>query len=121
MQPTKECTVKFYDQDGAAVAYLDEDGETIYAWGGKPLAFVEGQDIFSFAGKHLGWLENGWVIDHDGGHSYFTENASGGPMKPLKQLQNLKGLKEFLPFKGFKEFVPFKPFRSNAWGKRLFG
>ncbi|MBX5253331.1 hypothetical protein HJC03_23465 [Rhizobium sp. NLR4b] len=113
--------MKFYDQNGAAKAYLDEDGETIYAWGGKPLAYLDGENIYSFEGKHLGWFEDGWVIDHDGGHSYFTDGAADGPFKPFKQFENVKGFKEFLPFKGFQEFVPFKPFRSAGWGKNLFG
>lgn len=112
--------MKFYDSNGAAVAYLDADGETIYAWGGKPLGYLSGDNIYAFGGEHLGWFEDGWIIDHAGGHSFFTDRSVGGPVLPYKQFEAFKGFKEFLPFKGYQAYAPYKPYRSTGWGKNIF-
>lgn len=43
----------FNDRHGAAVAYLAEDGETIYLWNDRPVAYLADDSVFSFSGKHL--------------------------------------------------------------------
>ncbi len=50
--------------------------------------------MYSFEGSHLGWFENGWVFDLHGCRVFFSENATGGPMKPVKNVKPVKGVKE---------------------------
>jgi hypothetical protein len=113
--------MNFYDREGAAIAYLHENDETIYSWGGEAIAYLNGTNVYAFSGQHLGWLQKGWILDHHGGNSYFTEDATGGPLKPLKQLKSLKGLRELRPTKGLRSLAPLKPLRSTQWGDEIFG
>lgn len=105
----------FYDASGRPHAYSD-DGETIYTFGGRPVAFLDGDSVYSFSGKHLGFFENGQVWDHSGCTVLFTDGASGGPLKPLKSLKPLKGLKQLKPLKGLKQIKPLKPLKGMSWG-----
>jgi len=104
----------FYNQNGQAYAYSD-DGEYIYAFNGRPIAFFDGDSIYSFSGKHLGFFENGQIWDHSGNVVLFTDSSSGGPLKPLRSLKPLKGLKELKPLKGLKELKPLKSLKSMGW------
>lgn len=113
-------SLDFYNQNGEAVAYTD-DGTHIYAWGGKPLAYLSGAHVYSFEGQFRGWFEDGWVRDRNGDAMLFTKTSTGGPMKPFLQFQQFKAFKEFLPFKGFQEFVPFKPFYTLNWSREPLG
>ncbi|MFH1385121.1 MAG: 4-fold beta flower protein [Candidatus Omnitrophota bacterium] len=106
----------FYDQSGYPIAYCD-DGHHIYLFSGKPVAYILEDSVFSFEGHHLGWLHNGWVRDHNGDAVFFTENASGGILKPIPNPRPFKAFKEFLPFKGFRNFPPLKPLWSLEWGE----
>lgn len=104
----------FYDSNGQPYAYTD-DGETIYTFGGVPIAFIDGDSIYSFSGTHMAFFEDGQVWDHSGGVSLFTGQASGGPMKPLKALKPIKGLKSLKPLKGLKALKPLKPLKTLGW------
>jgi hypothetical protein len=106
----------FYDGRGNPFAYSD-DGETIYTFGGEPIAFLNGDSVYSFSGAHLGFFENGQIWDHSGGVVLFADGASGGPMKPLKSLKPLKGLKQLKPLKGLKELKPLKSLKSMSWSR----
>src|SRR5437870_4356594 len=64
----------FYDSSGHAVAYIDDDGESIYLWNGQPVAWVDGDSIYSYSGHYLGWLQNGWVWDLTGRAVFFTDS-----------------------------------------------
>lgn len=79
----------FYDAQRRPFSYSD-DGETIYTFGGRPIAYLDGDSVYSFSGAHVGFFENGQIWDHSGGVALFTDGASGGPMKPLKSLKPLK-------------------------------
>lgn len=104
----------FYDSTGRPYAYSD-DGETIYTFSGKPIAYISGDSLYSYSGKHLAFFEKGQIWDHSGSVLLFTDGASGGPMKPLKALKPLKGLKELKPLKGLKELQPLKALKSMSW------
>jgi hypothetical protein len=104
----------FYDSTGRPYAYSD-DGDTIYTFSGKAVAYISGDSLYSFSGRHLGFFENGQVWDHSGAVVLFTDGASGGPMKPLKALKPLKGLRELKPLKGLKELKPLKALKSMSW------
>lgn len=95
---------------GDPIAYIAwNDGNTIYSFNGRPLAYVdENMNIYGFNGKHLGWFEDGIVWDHQGQRVGFMKQTS--PV--FTQFEPFKGFKQFKPFKGFKQFVPFKPFKS---------
>jgi hypothetical protein len=58
--------ITFYNQSGRAVAYLDDDDESIYLYGSNPVAWLSGESIYSCSGRYLGWFEDGWVLDRSG-------------------------------------------------------
>jgi hypothetical protein len=107
-------SLDFYDVKGAPVAYSD-DGEHIYTFSGRPVAYLHDGSVYSFAGTHLGRFANGLVRDNDGNAVFFSEGASGGPLKPLRQLKPLKGLKQLMPLKGLRGLRPLKPLDSLSW------
>ena len=104
----------FYDQAGAPVVYT-EDGEHLYSFSGEPVGYYSGDSVHSFSGKHLGWCDDGWMRDHAGNAALFTEDASGGPIKPIKQIRPIKGIKQIKPIKGVREIVPIRPIKSLGW------
>lgn len=106
----------FYDCHGHAFAYC-EDGETIYAFSGQPIAYLHGDSIYAFSGVHLGFFEAGQIWNHAGEVILFTNGASGGPMKPLKSLKPLKGLKHLKPIKGLKAMKPLKSLKRMQWAQ----
>jgi hypothetical protein len=106
--------MEFYDKNGSPRIYTD-DGEHLFTFDGKPVAYIHEGMIYDFGGHHLGWLDDGWLINHAGERALFTQGASGGPFKPFTQFLPFKGFKQFLPFKGFREFAPFKPFVTMNW------
>jgi hypothetical protein len=110
----------YYDRTGKPVAYLDDDEVHIYAFDGRPLAYLSGEHVYDFGGKFVAWNSDGWLRDTDGHALLSTDHSQGGPTKPFNQFEPFKGFKQFLPFKGFEEFAPFKPFDSHNWSGRSF-
>lgn len=104
----------FYDESGRAVAYT-EDGEHIFGYSGVPLAYVEGDSVYSYSGAHLGWYLDGWIRDHAGACVYFTEAATGGPIKPMRAVKPVKGVKSILPIRGIKAIKPLRPLNQFDW------
>ena len=109
-------SLDFYDSKGNAIAYTD-DGEHIFTFGGRAVAYISQDSIYSFSGAHLGRFENGLIRDNNGDVAFFTDGATQGPLKPLKSLKPLKGLKELKPLKGLKELRPLKPLSSLGWSR----
>lgn len=109
--------ITFYNSYGAPIAYLDSDGVHIFGFDGTPLGYLKNEKVYNFEGRFLGWFENGWLYDLTNSPTFFTEEAKGGPLKPLKQLKPLKGLKQLKPLKGLKELTPLKPLRSLNWSE----
>lgn len=108
-----EREITLYGHQGDPKVYIDtQDGNTIYTFGGRPLAYVEGDNIYGFNGRHLGWYEDGIVWDHKGRRVGFT--SSSCPV--FTKFAPFKGFKQFKPFKSFKNFPPFKPFKQS-YGK----
>jgi hypothetical protein len=106
--------ITFYDKDGKACAY-SEDGVHIFLFDGKPIAYLYQESIYSFNGFHLGFFIDGWVIDNNGFYVYFTPDARGGPLKPIKQIKPIKHVKQIKPVKTIKQIKPIKSIRVNAW------
>lgn len=106
----------FYDNNGTPVAYT-EDGIHLYTFSGRPVAYFQDDSLYTYGGQHLGRLANGHIRDNRGQVALFSENAAGGPMKPLRKLLPLKGLKQLLPLKGLRQLKPMAPMSSNNWSQ----
>ena len=104
----------FYDRTGKPIAYT-EDGEHIYLFAGKPVAYIYENTVYGFNGHQFGWFENGWIRDLNGSCVFYCENATGGPVKPIKQIKPIKGIKNIKPIKGIKAIRRIKPIFSYNW------
>ncbi|GHX85564.1 4-fold beta flower protein [Vibrio cholerae] len=109
-------SLTFYDSVGKPYAY-SEDGETIYTFTGRPIAYFSDDSIYAFTGKHLGYFNNGIFRDHNGDALLFTDGASGGPMKPMKQMKPMKSMKQMKPMKGMKQMKPMRAIKSLSWSQ----
>ena len=116
-------TIDFYCKTGEPIAY-SEDGETIFLFSGAPVAHLSGDAIYAFSGEHIGWFENGWIRDKKGGCVFFTADARGGPVKPVKHVKPVKGVKHVKSVKGVKQVKSVEAVKSLSWsplsGKRFF-
>lgn len=117
-------SLDFYDMNGNPIAYVD-DGEHVYTFDGRPVAYLSGDSVYSFTGQHLGRFENGLIRDNHGGVAFFTDGSSGGPIKPIKKIKPIKGIKQIRPIKGIKQIKPIKPIAGLNWsqfsGNQFFG
>ncbi len=104
-----------YNIEGRAVAYIENDGESIYLYGGAPIAWLSDDSLYSFSGKHLGWYQDGWILDHAGNCVFFTENSTGGPARPAKQATPARGAKGARPARGARGEKPLRPTKSLSW------
>jgi hypothetical protein len=104
----------FYDQAGSPVAYTD-DGKHIFLFSGQPVAYLHRDSVYSFDGQHLGWVRNGWIYDHNGCGVFFSDDSSGGPLKPFKQFKPFKSFKMLMPLKALRQLPPLKPLWSIYW------
>jgi hypothetical protein len=107
--------ITLYNQDGRAVAYIDDDGQSIYLYGGAPVAWLSEESIYSYSGAYLGWFEDGWVIDRSGHRVFFTDDSSGGPARPARQARPARGARGARPARGAREARPARPARSLSW------
>jgi len=106
-----------YNRKGQAVAYIADDGQSIYLYGGKPVAWLSGEAVYSYGGRYLGWLQNGWVWDRSGYASFFTNEAHGGPVKPARQARPARGARGARPARGAREARPARPTRQISWSR----
>lgn len=107
-------TIDFYSKTGKPIAYT-EDGEHIYTFSGRPVAYLNEDAVYSFSGQHIGWFEDGWLRDIKGKCVFFTNTASGGPVKPVKHVKPIKGVKHVKPVKGVKNIKSVKAVKSLSW------
>ena len=106
--------IEFYSKSGDPIAYM-EDGQHIYLFSGRPVAFLSGDAVYLFSGKHIGWFEDGWIRDKKGKVVFFTSDASGGPIKPVKRMKPVKGMKHVKPVKGVKQMKSMKRIKAFSW------
>ena len=104
----------FYNSKGKPIAYSDDD-ENIYLFNGVPVAYLFGCFVYSYSGVQLGWFEKGWVRDKSGACVFFTENAVGGPVRPVKEIQPVKTVKRIKPARGVRQVPAVKPVNSLSW------
>lgn len=109
-----------YDQAGAPIAYIADDGEHIYLFSGEPVAFLHDGGIYAYSGRFLGWLEGGWVIDRMGNRALFTQRAQGGPVRPVMGVLPVRGVRGVRPVKGVREIRPVRPVKSLIWAEGPF-
>jgi hypothetical protein len=105
----------FYNRKGIAMAYVDDDGESIYLHNGTPVASLSGESVYSFEGKHLGWFVNGWIRDNSGGYVFFTDKAENGPVRPLARIDFPREPKKPKPAPCKKEKVSTKVSHETSW------
>lgn len=94
-------SITFYDKNGDPFCYTEDDCH-IYDFDGNPIAYIENDCVWNYDGKHLGFMHNGWIIDHSGDYLLFTEQSTGGPLKPLRSLSPLKWIEVTKTFEGIK-------------------
>ena len=104
----------FYDKSGTPRCY-SEDFTHLYDYEGNPLAYINNGWIWSYRGRCLGTLHNNGIVDKTGAYIFFSENSTGGPLKPLRKLPPLKGLKKLRPLKSLRELTPLKPLAKMSW------
>ncbi|MBD8239493.1 4-fold beta flower protein [Pseudomonas fluorescens] len=113
----------FYDRSGTPIAYT-EDGVHVFTFSGQPVGYFHDESLYSYVGKHLGRIANGLIRDNRGQVVFFSSDAVGGPMKPMRQLTPLKGLKRLMPLKSMRQLPPMRPMLANSWsqlsGQQLF-
>lgn len=108
----------FYNSEGRAVAYIDDDGEAIYLYDGSPVAWLSDDGMFAYSGKFLGWLSDGWVRDLRGDCAFFTDSTSGGgPVRPVRQVKPVRGVRGIRPVRGVRQVRPVRPVNSLSWSR----
>ena len=104
----------FYNYAGKPIAYCD-DGEEIYLFSGKPVAYFYKDLIYGYNGNEFGWFENGWVMDMHGKCAFFTEKAKGGPVTPVCSVVPVKCVQRVTPVKAVRKVERVKPVSQYAW------
>ena len=107
--------IDLWDMHGQAVAYIDDDKQSIYMWDGTPVAWLWGTGIYTYRGKLLGWFFDGWIFGLDGKCVLFTERGAYRPVKPLRQPPGSRGDKGVRPSRGEREPARKQPERSLVW------
>lgn len=91
--------VPLFNKNGKPVAYIEEDGETIFLWDGRPSAYFYKDKIYGWNGKQLGWFANGTIFDIYGFRAGFIRSKSPiathiEPIKPVKQMRQVKNVRQ---------------------------
>ena len=105
----------FYDSSGRPVAYIDDDGGSVYLFDGTPIAWLSEGAVYDYSGQYLGWYKDGWVYDRDGHPAFFTEDAVGGPIRPIRHVTPVRAVKHVRPVRSIPEIRPVRPIRSMSW------
>lgn len=88
-----------FNKNGRPVAYLADDGATIYMWDGRAVGYLLEDRIFGWNGRQLGWFVNGTVFDIYGLRAGFIKSKSPIPTdiepgKPAPQTQGIKSARQ---------------------------
>ncbi|WP_369122660.1 MULTISPECIES: 4-fold beta flower protein [unclassified Pseudomonas] len=109
--------VTFYDRQGRAVAWFDDeqDNPAIYLYSGRPVAWISDESIYAYSGAHLGWFVDGWIRDSHGHAVLFTPDCSGGPARPARHARPARGARQARPARGARHARPARPARTTSW------
>jgi hypothetical protein len=105
----------FYNYQGRPIAYIADDGISIYTYAGAPVAYLHQDRIYGYNGRCLGWFINGWVRDLQGNAVFFTVNATGGPVRPVKAVRPVRGVRGVRPVKSVRQVAPVRPILTLNW------
>jgi hypothetical protein len=88
--------VTLFNKNVQPVAYIGEDGETLYTWDGRAVAYLHEDKVYGWNGKQLGWFDNGTIFDIFGLRAGFIRSKSpvatpAEPVKPVKHMKPVKG------------------------------
>lgn len=109
--------MSFYDREGKAVAYAEDDVH-LFLYSGRPVGYIVEGSLYSFPGRHAGTIRSGWLRDHDGKAVLFTDEATVPASHlslPEKQDKPRKLLKKTKPPKGRRESPPSRPDEADGW------
>ncbi|HEY3644206.1 MAG TPA: hypothetical protein VGM16_02610 [Gammaproteobacteria bacterium] len=109
--------IGFYDHAGYPIAY-SEDGQHIFLFSGAPIAYMDSDAVYSYRGELMGWFEAGWVRDKDGRCIAFSEQAVGGPPRPVKKAWPHLSPQQSNPVKQHQDQRSLRPIHSNAWSQQ---
>ncbi len=109
--------ITFYNQNGQPIAYT-KDETHIFLFSGEPVAYFRNDSVYSYSGRHLGRFEDGWIRDNNGDCVFFTDFATGGPIKPTRRIKPIKSVKRVKPLKSVRQIKPIKPIKSLKWSLR---
>lgn len=109
--------ITFYDRNGHAVAYSDDDVH-VFLFGGEPIGYLEAEALYSYRGELMGWFEEGWLRDKDGRCIAYSEQATGGPIQPVKGRRPSPAVKQTLPTQERRDPRALRPIHSNAWSNQ---
>ena len=104
-----------WDKHGHAVAYVDDDKESIYMRDGTPVAWLSEAGVYTYGGKFLGWLYEGWMFGRDGKCVLFTERAQTGAVKPFRQAAEDRGDQGLRPSRESRDTICRRPGRAHMW------
>jgi hypothetical protein len=113
----------FSDSRGQVVALKDDDDDVVFLWGGRPVAIVddESASLYGFDGRHLGWFVEGWIRDHDGACVYYTDEASGGPVRPVRRTRPKRGARTARPRPRARQSPPPRHANQRVWSSLAVG
>ena len=104
-----------WDIHGQAVAYIDDDQQSIFMRDGTPVAWLSENIVYTYRGKLLGWLWEGWIFGRDGKCVLFTERAQPGATKPFRQMPEDCGDQALRPSRDVRETPLKRRTRSTVW------
>ena len=113
----------FSDSRGQVVALKDDDDDVVFLWSGRPIAIVDDESVsvYGFDGRHLGWFVEGWIRDHDGACVYYTDHATGGPVRPARRTRPKRGARKARPRRRARPAPPPRHPNQRIWSSLAVG
>jgi hypothetical protein len=99
-----------YSKNGKSVAYVADDGETIYLWDGHAVAYLHEDKVYGFNGKLLGWFANGIIYDMHGHQIGFTQ----GKCPSVTLVPSVKSVKYVKSVKSVRSVPYVRPILSRV-------
>jgi len=107
--------VDLWNKHGQAVAYVDNDKESIFMRDGTPVAWLWEGGVYTYRGKFLGWLYEGWIFGRDGKCVLFMERSQPGPVKPFRMAAEDRGDQALRPSRESRDSAVRRPGREQLW------
>lgn len=104
-----------YDSRGHAIAYVDDDGTSIYLYDGSAVGWIDQVDVYAYSGRYLGWIQDGWFFDRAGHRAFFTDATRGGPAKPARGARPARADRAARRVRGARQEKPERPVCALSW------